>query len=83
MPDPWLEQIAKALADATGEHVAVDDNEADELLELASFAAHRSGARTNAPLLCFLVGRASASGLHTVPELAELARAAAPAEADA
>jgi hypothetical protein len=28
----------------------------ERLLDLAGFAAHDSGARTNAPLLCFLVG---------------------------
>ena len=27
------------------------------LLDLAAHAAHESGARTNAPLLCYLVGR--------------------------
>jgi hypothetical protein len=83
MSDSWLEQIADALAAATGEPLALDDAEAGELLELASFAAHRSGARTNAPLLCYLVGRARASGSLTVPELAELARSAAPPEAEA
>ena len=30
----------------------------DELLELARVAAHASGERTNAPLLCYLVGLA-------------------------
>jgi hypothetical protein len=30
----------------------------DELLELARLAAHVSGERTNAPLLCYLVGLA-------------------------
>jgi Domain of unknown function (DUF6457) len=83
MLDPWLEQIADALGAAVGEPVALEDNEADELLELASFAAHRSGARTNAPLLCYLVGRASACGTLTVAELAELARSAAPPETEA
>jgi tRNA threonylcarbamoyladenosine biosynthesis protein TsaB len=32
------------------------------LLDLARIAAHESGKRTNAPLLCYLVGRATASG---------------------
>jgi hypothetical protein len=30
----------------------------DELLELARIAAHESGERINAPLLCYLVGLA-------------------------
>jgi hypothetical protein len=32
----------------------------DELLELAREAAHGSGERTNAPLVCYLVGLAHA-----------------------
>lgn len=32
--------------------------EVDELLELARIAAHESGERINAPLLCYLVGLA-------------------------
>jgi hypothetical protein len=34
--------------------------EMDEILELARVAAHESGERINAPLLCYLVGLAQA-----------------------
>ena len=34
------------------------DEDTQTLLELARLAAHESGERTNAPLLCYLVGRA-------------------------
>ena len=44
--------------------------EAKELLELAGFAAHETGARTNAPLLCFLLGRAGGK----LDELGEIVR---------
>ena len=67
----WLETRARALG--------VDDLAPDEislLLNLAGDAAHESGARTNAPLLCYLLGRAVAvgGGERTLAELAELVR---------
>ena len=49
------------LAEAVGEDASAYDlsrAEMDELLELARVAAHASGERTNAPLLCYLVGLA-------------------------
>jgi len=50
-----------ALANAasiSAEELDVDDEDAGTLLELARIAAHESGERTNASLLCYLVGRA-------------------------
>ena len=41
----------------------VDATAAERLLDLAGFAAHDSGERTNAPLLCFVLGRAVALGV--------------------
>jgi Domain of unknown function (DUF6457) len=63
--DAWLEGARDAVAAATG--AAPDDLELSEqdvatLLELARVAAHESGERTNAPLLCYLVGRAVQRG---------------------
>jgi hypothetical protein len=59
--DPWLsearDQLAKAAGVAPGE-LELSDDDARELLDLARVAAHDSGERTNAPLLCYLVGRA-------------------------
>ena len=49
------------LAQASGvpaEQLELDDDAVRSLLELARVAAHESGERTNAPLLCYLVGRA-------------------------
>jgi hypothetical protein len=51
--DPWLQEAVEAL----GGDVELSADEERELLELARVAAHASGARTNAPLLCYLVGR--------------------------
>jgi uncharacterized protein DUF6457 len=70
--DEWLRQARDKLAAATGEEAPAYDlsrEEADELLELARIAAHESGERTNAPLLCYLVGLARG---RTGSELADL-----------
>jgi hypothetical protein len=63
----WLAKRAQALGvdDLTSDEIAV-------LLDLAGHAAHDSGARTNAPLLCYLVGRAQAG--RTLDELVEIVR---------
>ena len=74
--DPWLAQARDALAAETGVNPAkleLSDAEVDELLDLARIAAHASGERTNAPLLCYLVGRAQAQG-QTLDRLARAVR---------
>ena len=62
--DAWLSRAAAALG--AGE---LSDLDAQTILELARVAAHESGERTNAPLLCYLVGRAQ--GDRSLDELAE------------
>ena len=72
----WLAARADALAERSGVDRAsleLTDQEVEGLLELAGHAAHESGARTNAPLLCYLVGRARAGGA-TLEELDETVR---------
>jgi hypothetical protein len=57
--DDWLRQARDRLAAESGEEpraLELTQEEVDELLELARIAAHESGERTNAPLLCYLVG---------------------------
>jgi hypothetical protein len=59
--DAWLTEARDALAAAAGvrpEELELTDEESATLLDLARIAAHESGERTNAPLLCYLVGRA-------------------------
>jgi hypothetical protein len=71
--DAWLRDARDALAGAAGippERLALTDEEARTLLDLARIAAHDSGERTNAPLLCYLVGLA-----RSAAELDELADA--------
>jgi hypothetical protein len=65
----WLAARARALG--------VDDLSPEEismLLNLAGDAAHESGARTNAPLLCYLVGVARGTGGRDVHELVEIVK---------
>jgi hypothetical protein len=57
----WLNDAREKLADATGDDptvYALEQRDSDALLELARVAAHESGERTNAPLICYLVGLA-------------------------
>jgi hypothetical protein len=63
--DAWLKEARNAVAGAAGvppEQLELSDEEAATLLDLARIAAHESGERTNAPLLCYLVGRAQRDG---------------------
>jgi hypothetical protein len=72
--DAWLADAADSLArlsEMSRERLDLDDETVQTLLDLARIAAHESGERTNAPLLCYLLGLCAASG--TDPQ--ELARA--------
>ena len=73
--DEWLERRADALSSAAGvprEDLELSAHEIDVLLEIAGHAAHASGARTNAPLLCYLLGRVH--GSKGLDELVEIVR---------
>jgi hypothetical protein len=74
--DEWLSRRADALAAAAGiDRSVLELSEADTktLLDLARIAAHTSGERTNAPLLCYLVGLAQTSG-RGLDEIADAVR---------
>jgi hypothetical protein len=71
--DAWLRDARSALAETAGigpERLALSEEDTRTLLDLARIAAHDSGERTNAPLLCYLVGLARSGA-----ELDELADA--------
>ena len=71
----WLQEAAQRLARRVGLDTAeleLDAGQIETLLALAAEAAHASGARVNAPLLCYLVGRAEALGGVPLAELAGL-----------
>ncbi|HSI97983.1 MAG TPA: DUF6457 domain-containing protein [Gaiellaceae bacterium] len=73
----WLEAARERIAAESGldsGELALAEPEIAVLLDLARVAAHSSGDRTNAPLVCFLLGRAMGCGPDV--DLAELARAA-------
>ncbi len=72
----WLEQMGERLATTSGQaagSLAVTPDHARALLELAGVAAHSSGNRTNAPLLCYVLGLAVGRGAR-FSELAEAVR---------
>jgi Domain of unknown function (DUF6457) len=71
----WLAKQADALAAATGiprDALELEDGDVLTLLDLAKLAAHEGGERTNAPLLCYLLG--IAHGSAEIDELAEIVR---------
>lgn len=73
----WLEDARQRL-ERGGEDagdLVLSSRDAEALLELARIAAHESGERTNAPLVCFLVGLAVGRGTATVESAVELALA--------
>ena len=59
----WLARQADALGVAP-----LTEDEQKTLLDLARIAAHDGGERTNAPLLCYLLGRAGGE-LDTLAEI--------------
>ena len=67
--DEWLQSAREKIAP----HAELSAADIRTLLDLARVAAHDSGERTNAPLLCYLVGVAVGSGA----ELADVADALA------
>jgi hypothetical protein len=74
--DDWLSSARDRVAEAAGEEregLGLSQAEIDDLLELARIAAHESGERVNAPLLCYLVGVARG---RTGTDLEELVDAA-------
>lgn len=73
--DAWLTDTRDAVARAAGvqsSELELSDDDVATLLELARVAAHESGERINAPLLCYLVGRAQ--GSKSLDELAAAVR---------
>jgi uncharacterized protein DUF6457 len=76
--DPWLTEARDRLAGAAGipqKELELSEDDARELLDLARIAAHDSGERTNAPLLCYLVGRAQSQQTERGADLETLADA--------
>ncbi|MDX6386550.1 MAG: hypothetical protein QOD85_352 [Gaiellaceae bacterium] len=51
--DDWLQRVTEAI----GSDEALSEDDATAILKIARIAAHESGDRRNAPLLCYLIGR--------------------------
>ena len=66
--DAWLTAAAERLGLSREELSAADET---VLLDQARIAAHESGARTNAPLLCYLLGLAAGRTGRDLAELVE------------
>lgn len=74
--DDWLRAARDALAREAGipsGELELSDEDERTLLDLARIAAHESGERTNAPLLCYLVGLVSGTG-KSLDEIADAVR---------
>jgi hypothetical protein len=65
--DAWLRSATDAIGGGD-----LSDDDVRSLLDIARIAAHESGDRTNAPLLCYLIGRAQ--GERRLDELFEAIR---------
>lgn len=75
----WLDEITTAVAEATDQDasgLAVTPGDIAVLLDVARVAAHTSGDRTNAPVLCYVLGIARSRGA-SLEDLAAAVRAAA------
>jgi hypothetical protein len=73
--DVWLTSARDAIAAVVQKPVdelQLDQRAVDTLLRIAAIAAHESGERINAPLLCYLVGRADqGADLQVIAEAIE------------
>jgi hypothetical protein len=70
--DAWLTSARDELARAAGlaaAELGLDPDDEQTILELARIAAHESGERINAPLLCYLAGRAAERGSARADDL--------------
>jgi Domain of unknown function (DUF6457) len=72
--DAWLQSARDSIAAVSGvraEELELSPDDVRTLLDLARVAAHDSDDRTNAPLLCYVLGRATASGNASLEALAD------------
>jgi hypothetical protein len=72
----WLGAVADALAREAGvprRQLELDDGAVTTLLDVARVAAHESGDRRNAPLVCYLLGL-SAGAAKDLDTLADTVR---------
>ena len=76
MENAWLQGVRSRLEQETGLRLELERDDIDELLRLAKFASQESGAKLNAPLLCYLLGRVVEGSTLGVAEACDAARIA-------
>ena len=79
----WLDKAGKRLAEAAGDDLSaygLSAADVEAVLDLARVAAHDSGERTNAPLVCYLLGLAR--GRHPELGLVDLAAKSSGSQSD-
>jgi hypothetical protein len=72
--DEWLRSARDAIGTAAGlpaGELELTPDEQRTLLDVARVAAHTSGERTNAPLVCYLLGLAAARSGVELDTIAE------------
>ena len=80
---PWLRAVADRISARAGierDALELSPAEIDALLAVAGVAAHESGARTNAPLTCYLLGVAHGRSGTSLDELIDSAAPAGESE---
>lgn len=72
----WMDEMSAEVASAANlepSDLTLDDDTAEEILDLARIASHTSGERINAPLLCYVLGIAVGRGAR-LDDLARIVR---------
>jgi hypothetical protein len=62
----WLHRVTSSLAERAGidaSALTLTAQDRAEILDLARIASHTSGDRTNAPLLCYVLGLLTGAGV--------------------
>ena len=73
--DAWLTAAADKLHESFGvsrDRIEIPQWDEQALLTVARVASHQSGARTNAPLLCYMLGFAAGQVNVDIQRLAQL-----------
>ena len=71
----WLETASAVVAESAGcdpGDLKLSEGEKDALLDASRVAAHTSGERINAPLICTVIGMAAAKTGASIESLARL-----------
>ncbi|HEX5450613.1 MAG TPA: DUF6457 domain-containing protein [Gaiellaceae bacterium] len=65
----WLDEFRASLESQSGTTLELSPSEIEQLLELARNVARGTGVKLNAPLACYLLGRAQGASGRPLAEL--------------